>query len=385
MTTTINDITDLIRILEQQPQWANALRSILLSPELLELPEKFAEFVAATNDNFRTVNRRLEALETGQAELIAGQAELKADVEELKTGQAELRGGQAELKADVEELKTGQAELRGGQAELKADVEELKTGQAELRGGQAELKADVEELKTGQAELRGGQAELKADVEELKSGYSELRADVKELKTGYSELSADVKELKTGYSELSADVKELKTGYSELRADVKELKTGYERLERRVTRMDGDVRSLKGTDYEGFAARLARRLLRRNLNIINADLLSSRYDFSQAASLARAASSSGLITYEESEELEIADLILLGQDEDGQPVYIAAEVSITIHADDIERAEVRADILARATGVRAVAAVIGTDVALGLPTGQVSVMLLPERDEPIQD
>lgn len=61
---TINNIGDLIQILQDQPQWAEALRGVLLSRELLELPEEFAKFVQLTNANFELVNTKLERLET---------------------------------------------------------------------------------------------------------------------------------------------------------------------------------------------------------------------------------------------------------------------------------------------------------------------------------
>ena len=75
--TTINDIGDLIRILREQPEWAEALRSVLLSRELLELPEEFAQFVKLTNANFQTVNARLERLETDVAEIRRDLAPIK--------------------------------------------------------------------------------------------------------------------------------------------------------------------------------------------------------------------------------------------------------------------------------------------------------------------
>ena len=61
--TTINDIGDLVRILREQPEWADALRSVLLSQELLSLPERFAQFVEATNTNFKAVNLRLDRMD----------------------------------------------------------------------------------------------------------------------------------------------------------------------------------------------------------------------------------------------------------------------------------------------------------------------------------
>ena len=52
---TINTIEDLFRILDENPQWLEALRARLLTRELLELPEKFAQFVAATEQRFDKV------------------------------------------------------------------------------------------------------------------------------------------------------------------------------------------------------------------------------------------------------------------------------------------------------------------------------------------
>ena len=43
--TTINTIEDLIRLLDENPEWREALRDRLLTRELIELPEQFAAFV----------------------------------------------------------------------------------------------------------------------------------------------------------------------------------------------------------------------------------------------------------------------------------------------------------------------------------------------------
>ena len=61
--TSINDIADLVRIIKEQPEWADTLRSILLGQELLELPAQFAGFVELTNRNFQLVNERFEQIE----------------------------------------------------------------------------------------------------------------------------------------------------------------------------------------------------------------------------------------------------------------------------------------------------------------------------------
>ncbi len=44
--TTIDTIEDLLQVLDENPAWVEALRARLLTRELVELPEKFASFVA---------------------------------------------------------------------------------------------------------------------------------------------------------------------------------------------------------------------------------------------------------------------------------------------------------------------------------------------------
>ena len=131
---TINNIEDLMRILREKPEWAEAVRNVLLTKALLELPNTQAQFTKATAESFRLVNARLTRMEGDIGLLKEGQAELKADVNLLKEGQAEL-------KADVNLLKEGQAEL-------KADVNLLKEGQAGLQ-------ADMTIVKTTQARMAG--------------------------------------------------------------------------------------------------------------------------------------------------------------------------------------------------------------------------------------
>ena len=81
--TTINDISDLIRIIRQDPDWAEALRSVLLSKELLALPETFAAFVSETRENSRLANQRLQAIETNVAHLTTSQASMGGDLSRL--------------------------------------------------------------------------------------------------------------------------------------------------------------------------------------------------------------------------------------------------------------------------------------------------------------
>jgi uncharacterized phage infection (PIP) family protein YhgE len=83
--TTVNDISDILRIIREQPEWADALRGALLGQELLELPQRFAEFVQA-------VDKRFAALESDVAELKAGQARLEGTIGTMQDAIGNMRG-----------------------------------------------------------------------------------------------------------------------------------------------------------------------------------------------------------------------------------------------------------------------------------------------------
>ncbi len=80
--TTIHDIADFVRIINEQPEWNDTIRGILLGRELLELPQRFAEFVRVTEENNRLVAERLGRLESGVAEL-------QTDMSDMKTWRTE--------------------------------------------------------------------------------------------------------------------------------------------------------------------------------------------------------------------------------------------------------------------------------------------------------
>ena len=105
--TTINDITDLIRILRNDPDWAEAVRSVLLSQELQKLPEEFATLTRAFREHADNTNRRLESLEAGQDELRQGQAQLQSSVDGLQTSVNGMRGELSNLSGSFFQRRAG--------------------------------------------------------------------------------------------------------------------------------------------------------------------------------------------------------------------------------------------------------------------------------------
>ena len=92
---TINTIEDLIRVLDENPQWIEALRVRLLTRELLELPEKFAQFVAATERRFEKVEQRLEKVEQRLEKVEQRLGRVETDLKSLRDDIAPLKGAHA--------------------------------------------------------------------------------------------------------------------------------------------------------------------------------------------------------------------------------------------------------------------------------------------------
>ncbi len=126
----IRSFYDILQALREHPDWAEQLLSLLLTEELLKLPQKFDKFV---EEEFRPLAKRVERLEEGQKALVErverleeGQKALIERVERLEEGQKRLEEGQSRLEKDVAILKNKVSKLEVDVAKLKGDNLERK-------------------------------------------------------------------------------------------------------------------------------------------------------------------------------------------------------------------------------------------------------------------
>ena len=80
----IDTIEDLVRILDERPEWRDALRSRLLTQELLELPAQLARFIAATREQFEAIEKRFEGIDKRLDEAAAERQAMRDDIGILK-------------------------------------------------------------------------------------------------------------------------------------------------------------------------------------------------------------------------------------------------------------------------------------------------------------
>ena len=113
MTYTIDTIQDLVRVLDEHPQWLDALRARLLPPAVLRLPEQLADlaarvqevaeqtrrFQAATEQRFDGLEQRFDGLEQrfdGLEQRFDG-LEQRSDAMEQRLDRQDQRLGRVEV------------------------------------------------------------------------------------------------------------------------------------------------------------------------------------------------------------------------------------------------------------------------------------------------
>jgi hypothetical protein len=119
--TTVNDISDILRIIREQPEWADALRGALLGQELLELPQRFAEFVQA-------VDKRFAALESDVAELKAGQARLEGTIGTMQDAIGNMRGAIGTMQGAIGNIQGTVGTMQGTIGNIQGTIYEQKIG-----------------------------------------------------------------------------------------------------------------------------------------------------------------------------------------------------------------------------------------------------------------
>ncbi len=125
----IATVEDMVRVLDEHPQWLEALRARLLTRELLDLPQTVADFIAATDRRFDVLERQMVDL---RADLERQLFEQRADLErQLLALRADLERQLLEQRADLErQLLAQRNDLQREMNQLRADIGPLKAAHA---------------------------------------------------------------------------------------------------------------------------------------------------------------------------------------------------------------------------------------------------------------
>lgn len=127
--------------------------------------------------------------------------------------------------------------------------------------------------------------------------------------------------------------------------------------------MERDLGHPVGVIYEEAVARIAHRLVRRNLGLADAVVVARSLARNMPLELSYVdrAAETGIITWEEADDLALADVIISGNAQDGREIFVLAEISVTVQERDRIRAHRRPALLEKATGVTTIPVVVGMD------------------------
>ncbi len=308
MPFTVEDFRDLLRLLEQHPEWRTELRRWVLSEELLRLPQLVQELVEAQRRSAERLGRTEEQI----GRLTQAQESLARRLDTLTQRVEALAQAQDTLTRRVDTL-----------------TQHLDT-----------LTRRVDTLTQHLDTLTRRVDDLTRRVDTLTQRVDTLTQHLDTLTQRVDDLTRRVDTLTQHLDTLTQQMHQL-TRQTERLADVQ-------------TRMAIDLERLKGSDlerrYRERAHAYFSRLLRR------AAVLSGE----KLALLLDEAVSRGELSDEEADQILQADIVIQGKRRDTQQeVYAIVEVSWGVGVEDVERASERAALLAR-LGLPTVPVVAGT-------------------------
>ena len=143
MAFTVREFRDFVRILERRPDWREELRRLILTDELLELPELVRELAEAqrkTEEELRTLTSRVDSL-TAQMEVLTARVDsLTQRVDSLTVQMEALTARVDSLTVQMEVLTSRVDSLAEAQRRTEETVRRLVIDVGELKGDSLERK-----------------------------------------------------------------------------------------------------------------------------------------------------------------------------------------------------------------------------------------------------
>ena len=189
-----------------------------------------------------------------------------------------------------------------------------------------------------------------------------LPQEVSEFRHEFSEFKTEMTEFKTEMTEFKADMIEFKAEMTEFK---EETERNFRDIRGELNRLNGRVDNLSGNSYEIRVENVFRGIVRQRLGLIRPRILRGGKTgiTSELEDLTNAAVDSGGITDDEQDDLMLLDFVCeCTRLSDGEPVYFAAEISVTASSDDVARAVRRAEVLAKATGQTVIPGIVSATI-----------------------
>jgi myosin heavy subunit len=356
MTFDVQEYRAFLELLYKHPEWREELRQLVLTEELLKLPELVHELTEAhkrSEARLAGVEERLTRIEQSIAELVeitkqheerlAGVEERLAKVEARLEGVEERLTRLEESVAQLVEVQK-QHEARLTRVEARLDgVEERLT---RIERSIAEL---VEITKQHEARLTGVEDRL-TRIEQSIAELVEITKQHEARLTRLEESVAQLVEVQKQHEERLAKVEQ---SIIELTEAQKRTEQQVQRLTDRMGQMAGDLLEIKYRDKpSSYFGRIVRQARLVDLADVEA-MLGERLSDEQLFDLLQL----DLVVHGQLRQFK-------GKRKEQPEVWLAIEVSAVVDREDVERAERRAEIL-RQAGLPVLAVAAGGNLTLG--------------------
>jgi chromosome segregation ATPase len=157
MSFTVNDLQDLTRLLATRPDWLSEVRRLVLTNELLSLPDIVRELAEAQ----RRTEERLEQLSIRVDQLAEAQRRTEERLEQLALRVDQLSIRLDQLSIRVDQLAEAQRRTEERLEQLALRVDQLAEAQRRTEERLDALAETVQRLVNQMAEIRGDVLEIK--------------------------------------------------------------------------------------------------------------------------------------------------------------------------------------------------------------------------------
>ena len=225
-----------------------------------------------------------------------------------------------------------------------------------LAEGQQHLIEAVKTLSGAVQTLASGQQHLGTGVQALADSENHLAAGISALAGAQNTFSAFVTEQRDFNARIESFISQVGTFMLEANAQSTNINANVTSTNVKLDGLKDDIGLVKGGH--------ARNELRHKASLIADDLgyqLISELPQGALVAFAKIAVANG-VANNEVESFRNADTVMMVQDANNQPGYVAVEVSYTVNTNDVRRAKRNASYLEQYTGIRSHPVVAGVDI-----------------------
>ena len=130
---TINTTDDLLRLLDENPEFREAVRNMIMTRELIALPAVFASFASEMREFQSEMTNFQSETHSFQSEMREFQSETKDFQSDMREFQSETKDFQSDMREFQSETKDFQSEMREFQSEVRTELKTHSNDIAELK------------------------------------------------------------------------------------------------------------------------------------------------------------------------------------------------------------------------------------------------------------